>query len=638
MIIVHPSLPTGFSSRERVWLRGGLASLLVLAATSAVFAQQAPVDPGDATGIQTTAIQPASTLQVNVRRVVVDVVVTDDHGVPVKNLARTDFRVFEDGKPQTLRSFEQHLAETQPPLPKPDLPPDTFSNLSSVPQSGPVTVILYDLLNTPLESQAFAHEQLLNFLRHRQSSSQVAIFVLTDKLHMLQGFTDDDNQLIAALNSQNGQRYKSSQLQAPGEATQQSDSLSRTAGNQNGADADKNASFQQVSTMLKHMETIESSALLDQRVRITVDALQEISRFLIAIPGRKNLLWLSGSFPTGVLPDDSLDSRDSFDVTRNYSETVVQATDMLNLSHVAVYPVDVRGLQVNPMFTADNNQTYEPGTNKEQQAVRNFNQHVDADHATMDGIADQTGGRAFYNTNGLAQAVATAMQDGAVYYTLSYQPTNTKLDGGVRHVRVELTVPGYEVDYRRTYFADNLDIAVAASEDAPTDAMTVTMGHGAPAAHELFFEAHLQTLGPPALATPEQKTVLEQNETTDAKGKHKATLLDRTPVMMQRYIITYGLLTRQLEMPTTPDGVHHANLEFAAVSYDSDGLKLNGIRSKVQDAIPPDRYARSQSDGYQVVQTVAVPVQAASLRLGIRDAATNHMGSIEVHLPLNPTP
>ncbi len=168
--------------------------------------------------------------------------------------------------------------------PSPTFPPDTFSNLSSVPQSGPVTVILYDLLNTPLESQAFAHEQLLNFLRHRQSSSQVAIFVLTDKLHMLQGFTDDDNQLIAALNSQNGQRYKSSQLQAPGEATQQSDSLSRTAGNQNGADADQNASFQQVSTMLKHMETIESSALLDQRVRITVDALQEISRFLIAHP------------------------------------------------------------------------------------------------------------------------------------------------------------------------------------------------------------------------------------------------------------------------------------------------------------------------------------------------------------------
>jgi hypothetical protein len=151
---------------------------------------------------------------------------------------------------------------------------------------------------------------------------------------------------------------------------------------------------------------------------------------------------------------------------------------------------------------------------------------------------------------------------------------------------VELTVPGYEVDYRRTYFADNLDTAVAASEDAPTDAMTVTMGHGAPAAHELFFEAHLQTLGPPALATPQQKTVLEQNETTDAKGKHKATLLDRTPVMMQRYIITYGLLTRQLEMPTTPDGVHHANLEFAAVSYDNDGLKLNGIRSTVAGCHP----------------------------------------------------
>ena len=63
-----------------------------------------PIDPGDMG--QTTK---TTTLHVSVRRVVVDVVVTDQKGKPVKGLTENDFQVLEDGKPQQIRSFDEHI-------------------------------------------------------------------------------------------------------------------------------------------------------------------------------------------------------------------------------------------------------------------------------------------------------------------------------------------------------------------------------------------------------------------------------------------------------------------------------------------------------------------------------------------------
>ena len=74
------------------------------------------------------------------------------------------------------------------------------------------------------------------------------------------------------------------------------------------------------------------------------------------------------------------------------------------------------------------------------------------------------------------------------------------------------------------------------------------------------------------------------------------------------------------------------------MSYDGDGNVLNGIRSQVHEAMPPERYERLLKGAYQVVQTVAVPTQAEFLRLVVRDSNANHMGSIEVQLPLAAVP
>ena len=90
--------------------------------------------------------QPAlPTLHVYSRETIVDVLVTDDKGQPVRGLSRSDFTVEEDGHPQPISSFYEY-DKTSPPALARTLPPSTYTNSTALPANGPVQVILFDLL------------------------------------------------------------------------------------------------------------------------------------------------------------------------------------------------------------------------------------------------------------------------------------------------------------------------------------------------------------------------------------------------------------------------------------------------------------------------------------------------------------
>ena len=55
------------------------------------------------------------TLKVYARETIVDVIVTDSKGEPIRGLKQSDFLIKEDGKPQPVRSFKEYGFE--PPLP-----------------------------------------------------------------------------------------------------------------------------------------------------------------------------------------------------------------------------------------------------------------------------------------------------------------------------------------------------------------------------------------------------------------------------------------------------------------------------------------------------------------------------------------
>src|SRR5258708_13316999 len=68
-------------------------------------------------------------------------------------------------------------------------------------------------------------------------------------------------------------------------------------------------------------------------------------------------------------------------------------------------------------------------------------------------LADRTGGRAYYNTNDLKNAIRQAIGDSEITYTIGYHPTNLDLDGKFRDIKVKVDRPGTNVRYRKGYFA-----------------------------------------------------------------------------------------------------------------------------------------------------------------------------------------
>jgi len=589
-----------------------------------------------------------TTLKADVRRVAVDVVVTDAKGRPVTGLTQADFKVEEDKVPQPVRFFDVHSVALKSDFvaPKiPPLPPNTFLNLAKAPEFGTPTVILYDALNTPLTEQDYGHKQILDLIRHRRPGTQIAIFILTGKLHLLQGFTDDTDLLAAALASKKGSPQTTTLLRPSGDIAWTP--MTGNPPNDKGEDPDKE--FNAFVDRARILDGYGQEALQDKRVELTLNALTDIGRFLASLPGRKDLIWLSSAFPVGVLPDSTITANNMQhdQSARNYSGQIEQATDLLNRSHVSVYPVDIRGVRANSDLNAAANAAYgagglkvirgSPGAttfNNLNLSQQRFIQRDEATRATMDLIAEDTGGHAFSGTNGLQEAVNSAMNDGSTYYALTYEPTNPKYDGSLRHIKVTLRNPGYNLSYRRTYYADDLEAAARKVADAPQNPLTPALERGTPLYHDLFIEAQLEASGAPTAATPEQMQVLSQfgdPQTKKAKAKHA------TPVLMQQYLISYSLVARQLEMPADDSGAHQVSLELGLISYDEDGRKLNGVDTHIDDPIPAANYARLLSDGYHVVQSVAVPVTASSIRFAVRDIHGNRVGSLEVQLPLTKT-
>src|SRR5271167_3592209 len=72
---------------------------------------------------------PTSVFHVDTRLVVVDVVATAHDGEPVRGLEKDSFQLLEDGKPQRIQIFEEHVPAVQPAhLPDIKLPADEYTN------------------------------------------------------------------------------------------------------------------------------------------------------------------------------------------------------------------------------------------------------------------------------------------------------------------------------------------------------------------------------------------------------------------------------------------------------------------------------------------------------------------------------
>ena len=568
---------------------------------------------------------PASSAQVTTIRtssdlVVVDVVASDSQQNPVHKLSSADFTVLEDGKPQTVKVFEEHQTQPLAPLPPaPKLAPGIFTNFSIAPDNGALNILLLDKLNTPMDAQSVVRDQVLKFLKEVHPGTRIAIFSLTTELRLLQGFTSNPEVLRALVEGKKGSQGASPLMNnategdQPGADDPTLDMMTDMLGNDPDA-AMMIASFQQ-------FEAEQQSLQLQLRARYTLDALNLLARYMSALPGRKNLIWFSGSFPVSILPDPDL--QDPFAVVASSEDEFRETVDLLSRSQVAVYPIDARGLMTTPMLSA----TQTGSTmNRTPSGFANANskwfQQTNDEHGTMQQMAEATGGKAFVNTNGLKEAVEKAIESGSNYYTIAYSPTNRKWNGGYRKIQVKLDRPGVALAYRRGYFADDPD-APAHKDQAQNpkpdpnqySALRAAMLHGGPEPTELIFAAGVR----PASTDTEAALVPGNQAIKKVSGPYR------------RYAITFMANPREVNWTVAPDGVHRCTLEFMTFVYDGDGTRINVQVNGIGAAIPEAQFASFQKGNIKYLQQISVPAKGDYyLRLGMRDVSSDHVGAVEL--------
>jgi len=269
--------------------------------------QTSPQNPPKQAGSSTT------TLRTGTKLVVVDVTVTDQKHNPVHHLKASDFTLQENSVPQTVKSFEEHsgltAADTAKIEPMPVMPAGVFSNFTPAPVvvNGPVNVMLIDRLNTLTEDQGRLRANLLEYLKKAKPGTRIAIFGLSTQLVLLQGFTGDPALLRAALEKK--ANPKGSPLI---DATVASGGVAEPMGDKyntlHAGDAAMDNLVDQIAFDAKMFETVIDAQQQMDRAHLTLEAMNALARYLVGIPGRKNLIWFSGSFPLDILPDAKLES------------------------------------------------------------------------------------------------------------------------------------------------------------------------------------------------------------------------------------------------------------------------------------------------------------------------------------------
>jgi VWFA-related protein len=577
-----------------------------------------PASPGTTSGA-TGAIATGTVLHTRSRLVLLDVTVTE-HDKPVKGLDRGRFHIFEDGHEQPISSFE----ESEPPASvdiatPPALPPNTYTNVPVYPETSAVNVLLLDALNTPMGDQEQVRKQMIAYLSTIKPGTALAIFTLSSKLRMVVGFSTDVTRLKQALESRKPSARSSADVGA--NASESLSSSITQAGSSIATSSDPGTLWMmgQIRQFAADTNTYET----DQRVTMTLDALSDLARYLTGIPGKKNLIWFSGSFPIGLNPDAMLSTQ--LKDVRDYSIDMQRTSALLSTARISVYPVDARGLMTAPTTDA----SYTPAM-ATLQGVRpavssdnsNFSTQMSLDQGSMSTIAAETGGRVYSSGNDLKAAVEKIVANDSSYYALSYVPpegAGGKHGADFRKVEVKIDGGKYQLAYRQGYYSDDAN-KLADDTGLLPGPMAAAMMLGAPPSTQILFQTRALPVGDPELKGPVPDS--------GTAGDHAANLKGGA----HRYIMDLSVNPEGLTFTEGANGTRDVGLECALVAYDGDGNSVNSLGRKFELHLSPEQYEQVVNSGRTIPVRLAMDLPAGDsvLRVVIYEPSSARIGSLEI--------
>ncbi len=395
----------------RACVAGGLVGTLALSPLTATAQQQSSSG--------------TFTLKVQTDIVLTNVVVRDKKtGQIVKGLKASDFTILENGKPQTIASFDYENVDEAAVLHEKttvtgkatiaDLLNRNLAADTNTLRDHRLIVMFFDLSSMQPEDTDRAVEAAQEYINKKmQPADLVALVSMATSLSMDQDFTADKAALLKGVGKYNG--------------TEGTGFANGNEGGGSSGTADDTSSF-----------TADDSEYNSLNTDRELYAIRTIAKSLERVDQRKSLLYFSGGLTRQGIENQA---------------SMRAATNEAVRANMAIYSVDSRGLQALPPVgdastgSLRGNAAYS-GAAMQNQLNANF-----GSQETLATLSSDTGGKAFFDSNDFAPAFQQVQHDTEAYYILGFRSTNTARDGSYRHLTVKLNRSDVKMDYRPGYFA-----------------------------------------------------------------------------------------------------------------------------------------------------------------------------------------
>ncbi len=435
-------------------------SLIIVADSPTLGQSQSKSDPQDIDKIVVAATE-----------VVLDAVVKDKKGRPVKDLAESDFEVYEDGVRQQIASFR--LVNRGPTTTETVTPGTSRETKVTEKPSSPATpvrtgehrlgavALVFDRLSP--NARSIARQAALGYLSGGvRPDDFVGVFGIDLSLKVLQSFTNNEQLVRQAV--ERGVRHSSSTYTSAtdkiGELASQQAALQSQidqsagaggAGNDPSAAIGAAAAEQQLAAMTRNILEGFERLERDQQGYATTDGLLAIINSMGRLPGRKALIF----FSEGVSTPNA--------VMTHFRSVISNA----NRANVSIYAVDAGGLRAESVDSQAGRALIRLGQARARQAgsandafgsmMRDLERNEDLMNLNPEGalgdLANETGGLLISNTNDPGARLRQVEDDLHAYYLLTYTPKNRNYDGSFRQISLKVNRSGADVQTRKGYYA-----------------------------------------------------------------------------------------------------------------------------------------------------------------------------------------
>jgi len=445
---------------------------LALVAAANCAAAQAPAGQhADDKEVVTEEVQAPFELQVQRNVVLVRVIVRDSNGRPIPGLRKEDFRLFDNGKPQEIDQFAVESSGATPAVTPQALGKEETvagsKGASSEATPRNYQALYFDDVHMDFEDIAHVRDAGDRYLAATLApANRVGIFTSSGQITL--DFTDDRNLLHDTLFKLVPRPIYSRKPNAcPDIAEYQAHMIV----DQNDPDAMAIATNEYdhcvcdslIGPAKKFCEDQAPQIVLQESMKIVnsqeaqdevvLRGLEQVVRRAAVLPGQRSVIFLSSGF-----------------LFFHLEALISQITNRALRSKVIVSTLDARGLYVLIPGGAAADPTVVIPTSgalsgRKVQIIRDG---YSLGEDLLYGLAADTGGPFFHNSNDFDLGFRQVGTISEVSYTLAFTPLNLKPDGQFHKLTVSLVNPkGYTLQARRGYFAPKAseNAAARASEE-----------------------------------------------------------------------------------------------------------------------------------------------------------------------------